>query len=162
MGSGSGTLKGRNMFGTQPISWIHRRLFRRVVACVCAVSFVIVFIFSAALMMKYAAHDHWNVPGCRSKLTPALNCVINDGQTQLHTRANTPAGTEAEPHNNAKAGCLACAMVQKTVDQLRQLSSIVCSSAPSDAALLVLAALCLLSMLAGPLTPVRLKIKNNN
>jgi hypothetical protein len=144
---------------------VHKRRIRRSVAIVGVVCFAVVAVFSATLLMVLAGHEHEGFAGCPRTLNPQCACESDAGPAASPAMAIALAG--ARPHifngtNETKADCLACVLMQKVVDPLRQTVFAAGAAALADAGLFASAALCILFLLTASPSPVELKTKITN
>ena len=125
-----------------------------------------VFLFSATQLTVFAAHNHENVPGCLRTGSSVCACDSTSApalaQARDSAQATTKADAQPQAHNDAKAGCLACAFILKIVNPLRESFIAASSAIQADSILFAFAALSFLILLSGFLTPVRLKNKMSN
>ena len=121
---------------------------KMIVAMFCVLSFVLIFLISAPLLMTLAEHGREANTGCALTLNPECFC---ESSTPLQQ-----TGHEAEH------ACLACALVQKAIDPLRELGVALSSMMHTDLSLLAITIILLLPFASGCLTPIRLKTRIDN
>jgi len=127
---------------------------KKIIALVCAVCFIIVFMFSTVHFIGHADETSPGTGACKRTLQPECKCdpVIAQLRMQVETSA----------YNETHVDCFVCAVVHKTIDQTRQLSAAAGEVLLSDINLLILAGLFTLFIFAGGFTPVKLKTRTNN
>ena len=154
------------MFSLPRIYALCKRRFGRTVSLACVVGFIMVFLLAATQLTALAAHNHESIPGCLRTGGPVCACDSTGAPALTQARDSTWAatGADAQPQANddAKAGCLACALILKIVNPLRESIIAASSAIHADFSLFAFAALGFLLILSGFLTPVRLKSKMSN
>ena len=142
------------MRDTQHIKTDKKQRIRGVVALVCAVCFIAVFIFSAVTFATHAQHKNEIASGCQQTL---LHDCINES-TAVKIQISLQTYENYELHND----CLACAFIHKTINQIRHAGLTVTEVLSADTSLYLLAALCIPASLLSINSPIELKTKSNS
>ena len=135
-----------------------------IVALVCVVSFVAVFLLSSAHFTNHA-HGHADSAGvsantCQRTLSPVCECGTEVPFMQVQTQAKS--GINSHAHSEMHTDCSVCVFIQKTVNQVRQFSASTATVILTDTNIFALFALCVFFALVGLSTPVKLKNKTTN
>jgi len=131
-----------------------KRLVKKIIALVCVACFVFVFLFSAIHFTALAGNTGQNATACQRTLMPECKCEIGITQMRVQIQPHT--------HNETHIDCFVCVIVQKTVEQTRNICTAGTEIILSDLSPLILAGSCFLLMVAGSSTPVKLKTRTNN
>jgi len=131
-----------------------KRQIGKVVALVCAVCFIAVFLFSAIHFADHSGDAGQSANTCQRTQMPECKCEA--GITQMRAQIQTHA------HNELHIDCFVCVLVQKSVDKTKQLIIASTDILLADPGLLIFAGFCFLFLFAGYYTPVKLKTRTNN
>jgi len=148
------------MLSLRTIGKICNRRFRKSVSLVCIVCFFIASLLSSSLVVAFAEHDHDYFTGCPRTQRSVCLCEGDSDQTQI--LAEIRLVTLTQDHDNATTSCLACVILFKIVDPMRQTGLAISCATLADLNCLALNASCSLPILSGFYTPVELKIKMSN
>jgi hypothetical protein len=149
------------MFSIPTNNTKRKRRLKKSLAPVCVVC-VIVSVLSASLVIAFAGHEHEALVGCTRTNNPLHICENDPARAQPQARANTQTGMQSQTQNEAKSGCLACVLIQKVVNPLRQTGFAVSSATLADIGMFALLALCIFSLVSAAPSPVELKTKITN
>jgi hypothetical protein len=134
----------------------NKRQVMMIIAIICVVCFVVVFLVSAIHFGSHSGHANISARSCQRTLMPECRC----DSAGTPVRIPIPAQTQSHMHSGSHVDCFVCVIVQKTVEQVRQLS--VAEIMISDLGLLILTGLCFMFIISGVSTPVKLKTRTNN
>ena len=126
----------------------------KVIAFICAICFIVVFMLSAFILIAHSLHNHESANMCRRTSMPECKCENPIPQVRPMLTMNQ----YKHPHID----CSICAFVHKTINQIRQLIAANTGIAQLDIDLIVFAALGISMLLSGTNTPVELKTRTNN
>ena len=147
------------MFRKKKFDMSKKRQIMMIIAIVCVVCFVAVFLVSAIHFNSHSGHASISARSCQRTLMPECRC--DPAVTPVApVRIQVQSQTQAHVHNGSHVDCFVCVIVQKTVDQIRQLS--VAEILISDLGMLILAGSCFMFIITGVSTPVKLKTRTNN
>ena len=160
------------MIRTQQTKIELKRQLKIIVALVCVVCFVAVFLISSAYFTNHT-HSHSGSASasvssnaCQRTLMPVCECEtgLSLMHVQIQTYSNSIPYFHYHSHSpvEAHSDCLVCVFIQKTVNQIRQFNTAVIAAISTDTNILAVFALCVLLALAGLSTPVKLKSRTNN
>jgi len=132
-----------------------KQQIKMIIAIICVVCFVAVFLVSTIHFSTHTGHATISTRSCQRTLMPECRC--DSAATPVApVRIQIPAHVHSESHGD----CFICAIVQKTFEQIRQLSM---TEIPVfDIGLLILTGLFFMFVLTGVSTPVTLKTRTNN
>jgi hypothetical protein len=141
-----------------------KRHLKITIALVCVVCFVAVFLLSSAHFSNHA-QDHAESAGlgtntCQRTLLPECECAPGLPLMPMQIQANY--SFHSHSHSEAHVDCLVCVIIQKIVNQVRQVNASASIAVLTDTNIFAFFALCLFLALAGLSTPVKLKSRTNN
>ena len=146
----------------KPAKKLFTRLFSRTVALVCAVCFITVFLLITTLHLNHSSHE--NATGCPRTFEPVCKCENDIGFAQFRVKflAIEQSIAQSGYNSGAEAGCITCALINKTVFQLRQQLFAVSTLAIADVVMFALLALCFMLSLFSVPAPTELRVKMSN
>lgn len=152
----------------------HKRRFERIVASACVFCFVIVALLLTPMVVVFAEHSHGYggepATGCHSARNHSCSC---DGETNSDipvifrvVRANVQPNHRHHHHHHHHGDvdieCMACALIQKVINPLRQFNYISNSTTATDCSVYDSSAFCPELITNGYNTPVEYKTQMNN
>jgi len=149
------------MFRKKVFGMSKKRQVKMIIAIICGVCFVAVFLVSAIHFGGHAGHANLSVKSCQRTLMPECRCdSAGTPVAPVRIQIQSLTQTQTHVHSGSHVDCFVCVIVQKTVEQVRQLS--VAEIMISDLGLLILTGLCFMFIISGVSTPVKLKTRTNN
>ena len=131
-----------------------KRHIKMIIAVVCVVCFIAVFIVSAIHFSDHSSSTAQAFGPCQRTLMPECLCETGVAQQRMLFQSHT--------HNESHVDCFVCVIVSKTVDQIRYFSAAAADFLIYDLSILILIGLFFILTLTGIPTPVKLKNRTNN
>jgi len=144
------------MFVKKKFDMSKKRQAMMIIAIICVVCFVVVFLVSAIHFSSHTGLANISARSCQRTLMPECRC----DSAGAPVRVQIQSLTQAHVHGGSHVDCFVCVIIHKTVEQIRQLS--VSEILISDLGLLILTGLCFMFITSGVSTPVKLKTRTNN
>ena len=137
---------------------ISRQQVKKIVAVVCVVCFIAVFLLSTVHFRNHTDYANQTTTSCKRTLLPECKCetILIQARTTIQVQA------QSHSHNELHIDCMVCVIVQKTIDQTRQLSITLTDFLFANISLLIFIALGTLFLLISVSSPIKLKTRTNN